>query len=417
VELDRENIIHAIKNKFIEIGGIKEIASLKEAVKGILDGSCVFLVSGTSAGLLINAENWQHRPIGEPITEAVVRGPSESFNEHIAVNVSLIRKRLKTHDLKMGKFEIGQLSRTDVVISYIKGIANEDVINEVRERLERIDIDSVNDSGEIEQFIEDNPYSPFPQISYTERPDIVSASLSDGQVVVLVDGSPFVFILPALFVDFLSSPEDYYVRFYFGTFIRMLRYIAFGIAIFLPSIYVAMTTYHQEMIPMSLLTTLIAVRAAVPFPAVIEALLMEFTFEVLREAGIRLPKPIGEAVSIVGALILGELAVSVGIVSNVMVIIVAFTGIASFVIPKYNQSTSIRLLRFPLMVLAGTIGLFGIILGFLFLLIHIVSLRSFGVPYLSPFTPLSVSDLKDSFVRFPIWLIRKRPKYMNKKTW
>lgn len=417
MELDRENIIHAIKNKFIEIGGIKEIASLKEAVKGILDGSCVFLVSGTSAGLLINAENWQHRPIGEPITEAVVRGPSESFNEHIAVNVSLIRKRLKTHDLKMGKFEIGQLSRTDVVISYIKGIANEDVINEVRERLERIDIDSVNDSGEIEQFIEDNPYSPFPQISYTERPDIVSASLSDGQVVVLVDGSPFVFILPALFVDFLSSPEDYYVRFYFGTFIRMLRYIAFGIAIFLPSIYVAMTTYHQEMIPMSLLTTLIAVRAAVPFPAVIEALLMEFTFEVLREAGIRLPKPIGEAVSIVGALILGELAVSVGIVSNVMVIIVAFTGIAFFVIPKYNQSTSIRLLRFPLMVLAGTIGLFGIILGFLFLLIHIVSLRSFGVPYLSPFTPLSVSDLKDSFVRFPIWLIRKRPKYMNKKTW
>jgi spore germination protein KA len=230
-----------------------------------------------------------------------------------------------------------------------------------------------------------------------------------------VDGSPFALIFPAVFEHFLTSPEDYYVRFYFGTFIRILRYIAFSIALFLPSMYVAMTTYHQEMIPMSLLTTLIAVRTAVPFPAVIEALLMEFTFEVLREAGIRLPKPIGETVSIVGALILGELAVNVGIVSNVMVIIVAFTGIASFVIPKYNQSISIRLLRFPLMVLAGTIGLFGIILGFLFLLIHVVSLRSFGVPYLSPFTPLSLSDWKDSLVRFPIWHMRKRPEFMNKK--
>lgn len=231
-----------------------------------------------------------------------------------------------------------------------------------------------------------------------------------------MDGSPLVLVFPAVFVDFLSSPEDYYVRFYFGTFIRMLRYIAFFIALFLPSIYVAMTTYHQEMIPMSLLTTLIAVRAAVPFPAVIEALLMEFTFEVLRKAGIRLPKPIGEAVSIVGALILGELAVSVGIVSNVMVIIVAFTGIASFVIPKYNQSISIRLLRFPLMILAGSTGLFGIITGFLFLLIHLVSLRSFGVPYFSPFSPLSLPDWKDSMVRFPIWTLRKKPEFMKKRS-
>ncbi|AUG58679.1 spore germination protein [Acetivibrio saccincola] len=416
VNLDKKEALEAIKNKFIEIGNVEKITLLEEAVEDILDGKCVFLISGISAGLSLNTSKWQHRSIGEPISEAVVRGPSESFTEAISINISLIRKRLKTHNLKMEKLEIGHLSRTRVVMSYIKGVACEKVVNEARKRLEKIDIDSINDSGEIEQFIEDNPYSPFPQISYTERPDIVSACLSDGKVAVLVDGSPLVLVFPAVFVDFLSSPEDYYVRFYFGTFIRMLRYIAFVIALFLPSIYVAMTTYHQEMIPMSLLTTLIAVRAAVPFPAVIEALLMEFTFEVLKKAGIRLPKPIGEAVSIVGALILGELAVSIGIVSNVMVIIVAFTGIASFVIPKYNQSISIRLLRFPLMILAGSTGLFGIITGFLFLLIHLVSLRSFGVPYFSPFSPLSLPDWKDSMVRFPIWTLRKKPEFMKKRS-
>ncbi|MDQ2085577.1 spore germination protein [Herbivorax sp. ANBcel31] len=412
---DEESIMNTIKNKSITIGGIKKITLLKEAVKDILDGNCVFLISNSSIALSLSTQNWNHRSIEEPVTESVVRGPLEGFTEAISVNISQIRKRLKTHNLKMENMEIGRLSRTQVVISYINGIADEGIINEVKERLERVDVDSINDSGEIEQFIEDSPFSPFPQISYTERPDIVSASLSEGQIVVLVDGSPIVLILPAVLAHFLSSPEDYYTRFYFGTFIRVLRYIAFGIALFLPSIYVAMTTYHQEMIPMPLLTTLIAVRAAVPFPAVVEAFMMEFTFEVLREAGIRLPKPIGQAVSIVGALILGELAVSVGIVSNAMVIIVAFTGISSFVIPKYNQSISIRLLRFPLMILAGSLGLFGIIIGFLFILIHLASIRSFGVPYLSPFAPISLSDWKDTLVRFPTWFMTKRPRFMNKK--
>ncbi|HOA98240.1 MAG TPA: spore germination protein, partial [Acetivibrio saccincola] len=236
VNLDKKEALEAIKNKFIEIGNVEKITLLEEAVEGILDGKCVFLISGISAGLSLNTSKWQHRSIGEPISEAVVRGPSESFTEAISINISLIRKRLKTHNLKMEKLEIGHLSRTRVVMSYIKGVACEKVVNEARKRLEKKDIDSINDSGEIEQFIEDNPYSPFPQISYTERPDIVSACLSDGKVAVLVDGSPLVLVFPAVFVDFLSSPEDYYVRFYFGTFIRMLRYIAFVIALFLPSI-------------------------------------------------------------------------------------------------------------------------------------------------------------------------------------
>ncbi|TYQ17967.1 UNVERIFIED_CONTAM: spore germination protein KA [Acetivibrio alkalicellulosi] len=414
-DLNEESLMDSIKNKFISIGGIKKVTLLNEAVKDILNGNCIFIISDCSTTLSLSTQNFQHRPIGEPQTESVVKGPYEAFTEAISINISQIRRRLKTPDLKMEQMEIGRLGKTQVVISYIKGIADEGIINEVRERFKIIDVDLINDSGEIEQFIEDNPFSPFPQMVYTERPDIVSASLSEGHVVVFTDGSPFALILPSLFVHFLNSPEDYYTRFYFGTFIRILRYIAFAIALFLPSLYVAMTTFHQEMIPVPLLTTLIIVRAGVPFPAVIEALLMEFTFEVLREAGIRLPKVIGPAVSIVGALILGEVAVNVGIVSNVMVIIVAFTGIASFVIPKYNQAISIRLLRFPIMILAGTFGLFGIIISFLFLLLHLASLRSFGVAYLSPFTPSSLSDWKDTFIRFPTWSMIKRPGFMSKK--
>lgn len=414
---DGQNLIDVIKNNSVTMGEIKEITSVKATVKEILQANCVLFIAGSPIALSLSTQEWEQRSVSEPITESVVRGPMEAFTEGLKTNISLIRKRIKTPELKMEKYEIGRITKTQVVLSYIKGIANETVVDEIRKRLGRIDIDAINDSGELEQLIQDSPFSPFPQTQYSERPDIISASLAEGRITVLVDGSPFALILPAVFVHFLSSSEDYYhgfyYGFYYGSFTRVIRYIAFAITLLLPSVYVALTTFHQEMIPTPLLTTLVAARADIPFPAVVEALLMEFTFEILREAGIRLPKPIGQAVSIVGALVIGESAVNAGIASPAMVIIVAFTGITSFVIPKYNQSIAVRLLRFPMVILAGSLGIFGIIMGLLFLLTHMAALRSVGVSYLSPFAPVTLKDWKDTVARLPKWLMLDRPTFMG----
>ncbi|MFZ5989984.1 MAG: spore germination protein [Bacillota bacterium] len=410
---DGQNLIDVIKNNSVTMGEIKEITSVKAAVKEILQANCVLFIAGSPIALSLSTQEWEQRSVSEPITESVVRGPMEAFTEGLKTNISLIRKRIKTPELKMEKYEIGRITKTQVVLSYIKGIADETVVDEIAKRLGRIDIDAINDSGELEQLIQDSPFSPFPQTQYSERPDIISASLAEGRITVLVDGSPFALILPAVFVHFLSSSEDYYHGFYYGSFTRVIRYIAFAITLLLPSVYVALTTFHQEMIPPPLLTTLVAARADIPFPAVVEALLMEFTFEILREAGIRLPKPIGQAVSIVGALVIGESAVNAGIASPAMVIIVAFTGITSFVIPKYNQSIAVRLLRFPMVILAGSLGIFGIIMGLLFLLTHMAALRSVGVSYLSPFAPVTLKDWKDTVARLPKWLMLDRPTFMG----
>jgi spore germination protein KA len=267
----------------------------------------------------------------------------------------------------------------------------------------------VLESGYLEEFIEDNPYSPFPQVVHTERPDRVTASLLEGRVAILTDGTPFALIVPAEFITLMQSPEDYYERYMVATAIRWLRYIGFAMSLLLPSLYIAITTFHQEMIPTRLLISLAAAREGVPFPALVEALMMEFTFEALREAGIRLPRAVGQAVSIVGALVIGQAAVQAGIVSPLMVIVVAITGIASFMNPAFNIALTMRLMRFPLMLLAATLGLFGVMVGILAILIHLAGLRSFGVPYLSSLAPLHTKDLKDVAVRAPWWAMDNRP--------
>lgn len=249
----------------------------------------------------------------------------------------------------------------------------------------------------------------------TERPDGVASALNEGRIAIIIDGTPFVLLLPTVFIHFLQSTEDYYERFLYPTVIRLLRLLVFFTALLAPSIYVAITTYHQEMIPTPLLISIVASRTGVPFPSVLEALLMEITFEALREAGLRLPRPVGQAVSIVGALVIGEAAVQAGLVSRAMVIVVALTGIASFIIPAYNMGISIRLLRFPVMFLAGSFGMFGITFAFLALLIHLSSLRSFGIPYLSPITPINLSGLKDSIFKVPEWMKNKRSTFITKE--
>jgi hypothetical protein len=270
-------------------------------------------------------------------------------------------------------------------------------------------------SGYIEEFIEDAPFSPFPQIQNTERPDVVCASLAEGKIAIVVDNTPFVLIVPMTFWTGLQAAEDYYERFLYTTFIRWVRFALLNIALFFPSLYVAITTFHPQLLPTNLIISVAAAREGIPFPAVVEAIIMEFMFEALREAGIRLPKPVGSAVSIVGALVIGQAAVQAGIISAPMVIVVAATGIASFGIPRYNLGIAYRMLRFPILILAGMLGIFGVIVGAISILIHLVTLRSFGVPYLSPLAPRGNGSLKDVLVRAPRWSMNERPTFIKGK--
>ncbi|WP_434082553.1 spore germination protein [Cohnella hashimotonis] len=399
----------ALKERMISAGSASISSDVNELVRQILNGQAAVLQDADSDALVVKADGTKQRSVEEPSSEPVISGPRDGFNENISTNIGLLRRRLKTPRLKMESGTIGELSRTQVVLAYIAGIATEALLAEVRARVVRIRIDGVLDSGYIEEFIEDLPYSPFPQTHSTERPDVVAAELLEGKVALLVDNTPFALLVPMTFWTGLQASEDYYVRWPIATFVRWIRFLFIFIAIFAPSLYVAVTTFHQEMIPTNLVLSIASAREAVPFPAFFEALLMEIVFEALREAGIRLPKQIGQAISIVGALVIGQAAVQAGIISAPVVIIVSITGIATFTIPRYSFASGVRLLRFPILVLAGTLGLYGIVLGFLSIVLHLGALRSFGVPYLTPLAPIQLASLKDILIRAPIWAKRHRP--------
>ncbi|WP_077620828.1 spore germination protein [Bacillus sinesaloumensis] len=388
---------------------------LQSTIDQILAGNTVLLIDGIDKAIIISEQKWEQRSVKEPLSEAVVIGPREGFTENIETNISMVRRRLKTTKLKFESMQIGKMSNTMVVITYLENIAQKSIIEEVRNRLNQIDIDSIEDSGYIVEFIEDNPYSVFPQVLQTERPDRVVGNLLEGRVGIIVENSPFVLIVPVTFFQMMNSPEDYYGRFIMSSFIRFIRYLFLFVALLFPSIYIAVTTFHQELLPTNLLFSVAASRDKVPFPAVVEVLLMEITFEALREAGLRLPRPIGSTVSIVGALVIGQAAVEAGIVSAPLVIVVSTTGIASFMFPNYPLTGAIRLLRFIMIFLAGTLGFYGILLGVFFILGHLVQLRSFGVPYLAPMAPFNFNNMKDIFVRVPWWKMDERPEQTGKR--
>ena len=395
--------------KKLSISKVTKIETFAEGIKSILVGNPLLLIEGEKKALSLGLAKWEKRSIEEPSAEGVVRGPRDGFTETLGINIMLIRRRIKSPDLKMMAMKIGHYTQTNVVLSYMEGLADPTLIEEVKNRLQRINMDGILESGYIEEMIEDNPFSPFPQMLNTERPDVASAHLLEGRVVILVDGTPFVLIAPITFFSMLQSAEDYYQRFLVSTVTRWLRYLFVGISLLLPSLYVAVLTFHQEMVPTALLINIAASRELVPFPALVEALIMEITFEALREAGVRLPKQIGAAVSIVGALVIGQAAVQAGLVSAPMVIVVAVTGTASFMIPRYVQGVAFRMLRFPIMFLAGILGLLGIMLGIIGISIHLCTLRSFGVPYLSPIAPIKVREWRDVLIRAPWWMLNKRP--------
>lgn len=406
---DRQTAYAVVREYTLHASEVAETANLQELLNRLSAGRAALLLDGFPWALLVTARGFKERAVEEPDTESVVRGPREGFTENIRTNTALLRRKISNHRLRLEPLSVGRLTRTQVIIAYVEGIAREEMVREVRLRLSRIRIDGVLDGAYLEELIQDQPFSPFPQVQNTERPDRVAAEILEGRVAILVDGTPFALLVPAVLAHFMNSPDDYYDRSLGANLIRVVRYLSGLVALTLPSFYVAIVSFHQEMIPSTLALSIAAGREAVPFPAFVEALLMEFTFEVLREAGIRLPRVAGQAVTIVGALVVGEAAVRAGVVSPIMVIVVATTAIASFVMPAFNAALAIRVLRFPLIFLAGALGFFGIIWGLLALLLHLASLRSFGVPYLAPLAPLVPSDLKDVPLRAPRWAMRRRP--------
>ena len=408
-DLDHQNALQQIQHNVVSMAEIKSIETLEQVCHHIASGDTVLLIDGAKQGLAAGTRAWEGRSVEKPENEVVVRGPKEAFTETLRFNTALLRRRIKSTNFKIESMVLGRITKTDVVICYIDGIAAPELVANVKKKLVAIDIDGVLDTGYLEEFLEDNHYTIFPQVEYTEKPDRACGHLLEGQVCIMADGSPIALILPTTFPRFWVSSEDYYERAIPSSLIRILRFSSMLIALLLPSLFVATITYHQEMIPPDLYLTIAATREGVPFPAFVEALLLEITFELLREAGVRLPHAIGPAISIVGALIIGDAAVKAGLVSTPMVVVVAFTGIASFIVPSYNAGIAVRIARFGFLFAGGLMGLFGIMILLLLLLIHMTSLRSFGLPYLSPLAPFNKRAMTDIIVRRPWYMTFLRP--------
>ncbi len=413
IPADGNDILTMLLNEALSTIEVNKGRTLDEILTAVLSGDTALFVQGAQQAILIDSKGWNSRGVEEPVSEGLVRGPRDGFNENIRDNTVLIRRRIRDTGLRFDTMKIGRRSKKDLIIAYIDGIVHPEIVQEVKRRLATIDIDDVQESGYIEQWIEDNFLSPFPQMKNTERPDKVASSLMQGKVAILLDGTPFVLLAPVAFGQLLQSPEDFYERWLVGTLARILRYIAAFLAVFSPSLYISLVTYHPGLIPSDLAFSIAATREGVPFPAVVEAMMMVVTMELLQEAGIRLPRPIGQTIGIVGGLVIGEAAVSAGIVSPVMVIVVAITAIASFAIPAYNMAITFRIIRFAIMIAAAVFGLFGVVLSFIAINIHLTNLKSFGVPYLTPFVPSLMSDWKDLILRAPITMLRKRPQMLH----
>lgn len=410
-EQPADESIEDISATLLSVGEVKEINSMNEVLDSCMSGDTILLINGFEKALVISTREWANRGVQEPAAENVVRGPREGFTETLRINTSLLRRKIKNPDLVIESMDIGKRTKTNVCIAYLKGVINPKLLDEIRKRLNRIDTDAILESGYIEQYIQDAPNSIFPTIANTEKPDVVAAKILEGRAAIFVDGTPFVLTVPMVFIESFQTAEDYYTRHLFASVLRALRFVAYLMTILTPALYVAALTYHPELIPTPLLITLAASEEGLPFPLFLEITIMLIIFEILKEAGIRLPRPVGQAISIVGALVVGQAAVAAGIVSDFTVIVIAVTAVSSFVVS--SQMDSATILRYIMLLLAGVMGGFGIVMGLIGVLSHLVTLRSFGTPYLSPLAPLVKRDLKDVFIRAPLWDMITRPKHFG----
>jgi hypothetical protein len=398
---------------------IQEVTPVKDTsdFKDKIHEGYVYLsyLSEREKGVLIQAQKTEKRAINAPEVEFSVIGPKEAFIESIDTNIHLIRKRLPVPELYVEEIIIGKLSRSKIAIIYVEGIADKENVNTMRQRIQDIDFDMITDSAFVAQIISDNENSPFPQVLDTERPDRVASVLAEGKIAVLVEDSPHALIAPTTLVEFFSSYEDYLFNWYVASFIRLVRLFAVGFSVLITPLYVAALTYHYELIPKDLMATLITSRREIPLPPILEALFLELTIELLREAGARLPTKVGQTIGIVGGIVIGTASVEAGLTSNVLLIMVALAALASFTTPVYKMGNTIRLIRFPFLLFAHLWGLIGIVYCFCLLITHLIHLTSLGRPFLEPIYPPRLKDLKDAFIRLPFAKLVERPVQLRVK--
>ncbi len=402
-----------LAERVITAAEVRLTESLDDVLSAVMAGTTALLVDGRPGAIVIANPGWKGRGVEKPPIEFTLRGPREGFSETLIWNVALLRRRLRDPGLRVKKMRIGLRSQTEVALVYLEGIANADVVAEAERRLKRIRIDGILDSGYVEQLIEDTWWSPFPTVNGSERPDVVASSLLEGRVAILADNSSFVLVVPATFDGLFHSPEDSYDRWLQVTLLRVVRFIASFVALLTPALYVAMASYHPGLMPLKLTLKVAASREGVAFPVVVEALIAQFSLELLKEASFRLPSPAGQVFGVVGGLVLGDLGVRAGVFSEMMMIVIAITAIASFSIPTIPLGTVVRLLGLPIMLATVVLGLFGLVIGLLAILAHLACLRSFGVPYLVPYAYLSPEDLKDTVFKAPLALFRRRPTFLK----
>ena len=378
-------------------GDKKKLRSFEELIQFIASGFAVLLIDGSPEGVALGVQGFSFRSIGEPASENNLRGSREGFAEPIRINMSMIRRRMKTPSLRMKLLKVGEKSRTDVCLIYRSDYADPEMVRRVEQRLREVRLDNLMDSGYLRPFLESGPFSLFSGTGVTERPDTLCAKVSEGRIAILVDGSPYAILLPCLFSENFQSMDDYAERPYYAVFIRLIKYLAFFLTILLPGCYVAAVNFHPELIPDQLLFRIAEAEQGMAFPLMFQALLIHFIYELMREAGLRLPRPVGHAVSIIGALVIGDAAVTAGLISTPMVMVVALTTISSFVIPSLYEP--VTLLRLLFILLGGTLGLYGVVLGLAFVGVNLCSVTVLGVPATSPETPLSLYSLRDTLIR------------------
>ena len=407
------DIVDIVGRQIITTSNVLKTSDIGIITDAIISGEAILLIGDSNEALHVSAQGYKTRNIDIPLSEPNIRGPKEGFSEDIVTNISLIRRKITNPELKFQFKELGQQTKTKICICYMQNLASDNIIDELYRRLDKIDMDGIIDSGYIQEFIRDAPLSPFKTIGDTEKPDKVVANMLEGRIAVIVNGSPSVLTLPFLFMEYFQASEDYYNNFWFGSFNRFLRCFSVILSSAVTSMYVAITTFHQEIIPTPLLLSISASREGLPFPTVVEAIGMMLVFAILREIGIRMPSPMGSTLGFVGAVILGQAAVSARFISAPMVIIVGITGISTYLLPKMIMP--INVVRLSLLVLSAFLGVYGFILGTIAVILHLVTIRSFGIPYMLHIGSLKVQDIKDTALRLPWWYMKYRPKIIGRK--
>lgn len=401
-----------INKNLLPVNQIETETDIEQITRQILNGLTALFIDGDAECTIIETRGYEMRAVSTPTAENVIQGPQEAFVENLRTNLTLVRRIIRNKDLVTEMLPMGKADNLTCAILYINGIINPQIVKEVRRRIKSLSIDFIPGSGALEQLIEDNPFSLFPQILSTERPDRTASFLMDGQAAIICEGGPFALIIPITFSHLMHTSEDTLLRWHYGTFLRLIRMTASFFAIFLPGLYIALTLYHPEMIPTDLLNSLTEAREIIPFPAFVELLFMEIAFELIREASLRVPGAIGQTLGIIGAVVLGQAAVSANIVSPILIIVVAMTGMSSFAIPNFSISFGFRILRFVFLLFGAIAGFYGIAAAIIILGGMASSMKSFGVPYFSPVAPVTKSNM-DIYFRGPLWKQNQRPDFLN----